>query len=73
VSTVAEIREAIQKLPPREAWKLAGEIRDYLDALWDNQFEHDAKAGRLDALIAQAREEHAGGKARSMDEIIGNG
>jgi len=72
VSTVAEIRQAIQKLSPGEAWKLAGELREYLDALWDKQFEQDVKAGRFDDLIARAREEHAAGTTRPMDEIIGN-
>ena len=46
------------------------ELREYLDALWDKQFAQDVKAGRLDALIARAREEHASGKTRSMDEIV---
>jgi hypothetical protein len=72
VSTVTEIRDAIQKLPAQDAWRLAEELRDYLDALWDRQFEDDMKAGCLDQLIARAREEHASGKTRSMDEIIGD-
>jgi hypothetical protein len=72
MSTVTEIREAILKLPAEEAWKLAAVLRDYLDALWDKQFEDDVKAGRLNELAARAREEHASGKTRPMDEIIGN-
>ena len=72
MSTVTEIGEAIRKLPPQEAWKLAADLREYLDGLWDKQFEGDVKAGRLDNLIARAREEHAGGKARPMDEIVGD-
>jgi hypothetical protein len=70
MSTVTEIREAIRKLPPREAWKLAEELREHLDALWDKQFEEDVKAGRLDAVIARARGEHTAGKTRPMDEIV---
>ena len=70
MSTVAEIREAIRKLPPQDAWKLAEELREHLDALWDKQFEEDVKTGRLDTLIARAREEHAGGKTQPMDEIV---
>jgi len=70
VSTVAEIREAIRKLPPQEARKRAEERRDYPDALWDKQSEEDVKAGRLDPLIARAREEDASGTTRPMDEII---
>jgi hypothetical protein len=72
MSTVTEIREAIRKLPPQDAWKLAEELRDYLDTLWDKQFEADVKAGRLDNLIARAREEHATGKTRPMDDILRN-
>jgi hypothetical protein len=72
VSTVTEIREAIRKLPAKEAWQLADELRDYLDALWDKQFEEDVEAGQLDTLIARARQEHADGKTRSMDEIVGD-
>jgi hypothetical protein len=72
MSTVTEIREAIGRLPVKEAWQLAQELREHLDALWDKQFEEDVEAGRLDQLIARAREEHASGKTRPMDEIIGN-
>ena len=70
MSTVTEIRDAIRKLPPQEAWKLAEELREHLDALWDKQFEDDVKAGRLDDMIARAREEHVTGKTRPMDEIV---
>jgi hypothetical protein len=72
MSTVTEIRDAIRKLPPHEAWKLAEELREHLDVLWDKQFEGDVKAGRLDDMIARALEEHATGKTRPMDEIVGD-
>ena len=72
MSTVTEIREAIRKLPPQEAWRLAEELRDYLDALWDKQFEEDVKAGRLNDMIARARAERGDGKTRPMDEIVGD-
>jgi Arc/MetJ-type ribon-helix-helix transcriptional regulator len=66
MSTVTEIRDAIRKLPPQEAWKLAEELREHLDALWDKQFEQDVEAGRLNDMIARAREEHATGKKESL-------
>ena len=72
MSTVTEIREAIRKLPPQEAWRLAEELRDYLDALWDKQFEEDVKAGRVNDMIARARAERGDGKTRPMDEIVGD-
>ena len=55
MSTVTEIRDAIRKLPPQEAWRLAEELRDYLDALWDKQFEEDVKAGRRCANRTSSR------------------
>lgn len=63
MSTVTQIREAIRKLPPHEAWKLAEELREHLDALWDKQFEHDVKADQLDDVIAHARDEPATSRA----------
>ena len=72
MSTVIEIREAIRRLPAKEAWQLAEELRDHLDALWDDQFKKNVEEGRLDQLIARAREEHDSGKTRSMDEIVGD-
>ena len=72
MSRVTEIREAIQELPANEAWQLAEELRDHLDALWDEQFEKDVEADRFEQMIARAREEHASGKTRSMDEIVGD-
>lgn len=62
MGTVAEIREAIQKLPAKEAWQLAEELRDHLDDLWDKQFEEDVRAGRLDSVIARARRGHFRGE-----------
>lgn len=64
MSTVTEIRDAIRRLPAEEAWKLAQELREHLDVLWDKQFQEDVEAGRLDQLIARAREEYASEKAR---------
>ncbi|HEV2841605.1 MAG TPA: hypothetical protein VGW39_09800 [Chthoniobacterales bacterium] len=58
MSTVTEIREAIRKLPAKDAWQLAQELREVLDDLWDEQFEDDVKAGRLDNVISRARREH---------------
>jgi hypothetical protein len=70
MSTVAEIREAIRKLPLQDAWRLADGLREHLDALWDKQFEEDVKTGRLGTMVARGREEHAGGKTWPMDEIV---
>jgi len=54
MKTVAEIREAIRKLPPEDAWRLAQELRNFLGDLWDTQFEEDVNVGRLGNAIARA-------------------
>jgi len=60
--TVTEIREPIRKLPAKDAWQLAQELREHLDDLLDKQFEEDVKDGRLDNVIARARREHGRGE-----------
>lgn len=57
MSSITEIREAIRKLPAKDAWQLAQELREHLDDLWDKQFEEDVQPGRLDNVIATARRE----------------
>jgi len=54
MSTIEEIRAAIEKLPNRErgklrSWFMAKDSRD-----WDRQIEQDAKAGKLDGLAGEA-------------------
>ena len=62
MSTVTEIREAIRMLSAKEAWRLARELREDLDDLWDKEFEDDVIAGRLDSVVARARQEHIRGE-----------
>jgi hypothetical protein len=54
MSTVVEIEEAIQKLPPAELARLREWFARFDAAQWDRQFEADAAAGRLDALADEA-------------------
>ena len=37
---------------------------------WDRQIEADAKAGRLDRLIAQAEVDIAAGRTKALDEVL---
>jgi hypothetical protein len=66
MSEVQELEARIRKLP-REAF---AELRDWLLELdqdrWDEQIAADSKAGKFDALIANARNEFAQGKAREL-------
>lgn len=61
VSTVAEIKEAIARLSPREYRELMAELVPQADDEWDKQMKADAEAGRLDELNQGAIAEHKAG------------
>ena len=50
MSKVAEIKEAIAKLSPREYCELMAELFPHADDDWDRQMKADAEAGRLDFI-----------------------
>ena len=54
--SITEIQEAIRVLPESEYVRLRKWISELDWARWDSQVAADAEAGRLDFLIAEARE-----------------
>lgn len=54
MSTVEEIEDAIRNLPPGDLAALRAWFAEYDAGLWDQQFEADVAAGRLDALADEA-------------------
>jgi hypothetical protein len=66
MSTVEEITAAIEQLPADEVSRLRAWLADYSERLWDEQIERDERAGRLDALIDRALEEHRAGRTRPL-------
>jgi hypothetical protein len=54
MSTVTEIKRAIQKLPSKDRSKLTTWIVEQDSDAWDKQMAADAAAGKLDFLIAEA-------------------
>ena len=54
MSAIAEIEDAIRKLPDEELAVLRAWFAEFDAAAWDRQFERDAAAGRLDALADEA-------------------
>ena len=54
MSTLTDIEQAIEQLPPEEfqaqrAWFIARDAAE-----WDRQFEADVAAGKLDGMVAEA-------------------
>ena len=55
MSTVQEIEKAIEHLPAAELFKLGEWFDERRERLWDERIASDAKSGRLDFLIEEAR------------------
>ena len=54
--SITEIQEAIRTLPETEYVQLRKWISELDWERWDSQIEADSEAGRLDFLMAEARE-----------------
>jgi hypothetical protein len=57
-----QIEKSVAELPPADMRKFARWFEEHREAEWDRQIEADAKAGRLDKFIADARAEIEEGK-----------
>ena len=59
MSTVDKIESEIKQLPADAQWELVQRLNSRLWNAWDRQIEADAKAGRLDHLIAEVESDIA--------------
>lgn len=66
MSTVEEITAAIERLPAADVARVRDWLAEFAERLWDEQIERDARAGRLDAMIDKALEEHRAGRTRPL-------
>ena len=66
MSTVQEIETAIQKLKPREIHEVADWLQELREELWDRQIEADAKAGKLDKLMEEAKQDYLAGRCKPL-------
>ncbi len=66
MSTVDEITAAIERLPAGDVARVRAWLAEYAERRWDEQIERDERAGRLDALIDRALEEHRAGRTRPL-------
>lgn len=64
--TVEQIEAAIKALPPADVRRLASWLADQAWAQWDEEFERDVAAGRLDALADEALAEDAAGLTKPI-------
>lgn len=71
MSTVAEILEAVRRLPPGKKEEFLDGLREIdFEDVWDRQLEADAKAGRLDPLWQRTLKDVQAGRTKSLDEVV---
>jgi len=70
MTTLLEIKAAIEKLSPRDYAELMAMLHPPVDDDWDRQMMADAAAGRLDRLVEIARADIAAGRSRPLDELL---
>lgn len=66
MSEVEQLEERIAKLAPRDLAEFRAWFVEFDARVWDEQIEADAKAGKLDGLIAEALADYKAGKAREL-------
>ena len=71
MSTVQEIKAAIEHLPLEKRAMLVAELCGWSDDEWDRQMKADAKSGKFAALNEEADSVHRDGKTRSLSDILG--
>lgn len=66
MSEVEELEKRIQNLPREAMAEFRNWFYEFDQQLWDRQIAADYKAGKLDKLINQARQEFAEGQVREL-------
>ena len=69
MSTVAEIREAIEKLSFQERAELMAELTGFEDDDWDRQMKADAAAGKFDEMNRRVDAEMRAGLCRPIEDL----
>ncbi|MBX3024555.1 hypothetical protein KF840_06555 [bacterium] len=66
MSEVEQLEERIARLSPRDLAEFRAWFVEFDARVWDEQIEADAKAGKLDGLVAEALADYKAGKAREL-------
>lgn len=66
MTRLKKIEQDISALSKADLRKLSDWLEEYKSDLWDKQIEEDARSGKLDKLLAEARAQVAVGKVRPL-------
>ena len=72
MSSVAEIEQAIAKLPAGEFVELERWFDAERNRKWNRQIEEDARSGKLHELYEQLQSENQGQPSVPLDEFLDN-
>ena len=64
--TLQEIQTSIEKLSPKELAHFRRWFYAFDAQVWDEQFEADVQAGKLDKIAEQALEEYRSGDVKAL-------
>ena len=64
--SIHEIEQAIAELSPNESARFREWFEEFDAQAWDEQFENDAKSGKLDKLANKAIRDYRAGKAKEL-------
>jgi hypothetical protein len=66
MSTVSEIEQAVRQLSEQDLAAFRAWFAEYDAQLWDEQFERDVAAGKLDALANEALDDLRSGRCTDL-------
>lgn len=66
MTTVEDIEEAVEKLPPDKLAKFRAWFEEFEAKRFDRKIEQDSRSGKLDKLAEQALREHRDGRTREL-------
>jgi hypothetical protein len=64
--SIQEIEQAIAELSPKDLVRFREWFEDFDAQVWDEQFERDAKSGKLDQLAEKAIKDYRAGNAKEL-------
>ncbi|MGH7552015.1 MAG: hypothetical protein ACREMQ_03200 [Longimicrobiales bacterium] len=62
MSKIEDIEKAVERLSPEELAKFREWFEEFEERRFDERIARDAKAGKLDRLMAEARANHEAGR-----------
>lgn len=66
MSTVQEIKEAIERLSFEQRAELAAWLHGWKDDEWDEQMKRDVAEGKLDDVVREVEDDIKAGRLRDM-------